>query len=145
MKIELKNFELADKSYMWKTYVEAMKQHIEEMWGWDEAWQENNFNNELTQSNTQIIFAGGERVGYLQTEPESCGIFIRMIILEPKCQSKGVGAKILNMLQPSSAGQLLKLNCFEVNKEAFRFYQKNGFTVTKTDEKFISMQRVTKG
>ena len=145
MIIELKNFDLADKPYMWKTYVAAMKQHIEEMWGWDEVWQENNFNNELAQSNTQIIFAGGDRVGYLQTEQESCGIFIRMIILEPKHQSKGIGEKILDMLQPSLVGQLLKLNCFEVNKEAFRFYQKNGFTVTSTDKKFIRMQRATKG
>ena len=143
MRIHFQEYDNNDKAFIWKTYVNAMKPHIEKIWGWDQSWQENDFNLGLKQCKTEVIFVDGCVAGYLQTEQKGNALFIRMLILIPEYQSKGIGTKILDMLQPLTSGNLLKLNCFKINKNAYRFYKKSGFDEIKTDENYIYLQRHT--
>ena len=141
MKIKLQAYQNSDREYLWRTYVDAMERHIEEMWGWDSAWQENDFEQSLSEYQTSILFSSDERIGYLQIKNNPDNTFISMIIIEPHHQSKGLGPRILEMVQSSRPNLPLTLRCFQVNKSACKFYIKCGFKVVETDDYFITMRR----
>lgn len=141
MEIELGNYRPIDKPYLWDIYVSALRNYIDEMWNWDQSWQENKFEESLKKYQTKVIYYHGIRVGYTQIEKMEECTDISMLILEPDFQSKGIGSKILDILQPDSPDLSLRLNCFQVNVRAYRFYLRCGFKVLKTDDKLIYMQR----
>lgn len=141
MNIQFQPYKEGDKSYLWNTYVRAMKPHIEKMWGWDTAWQENDFEQRLVEYQTSILKVFSERIGYLQVKYNVEDTFISMIILEPPHQSRGLGPKILEKVQSTQPDKPLTLRCFQVNQSAFKFYVRSGFEVSDRDDYFISMYR----
>lgn len=141
MDIKFEPYKKSDKSYLWDTYVKAMKPHIEKMWGWDLEWQKNDFEKNLIEYQTLILNVSSERIGYLQLKYDLEVTFISMIILEPQYQSKGFGPRILEMVQSFQPKMPLTLRCFQVNQPAYNFYVRCGFEVMDTNDYFISMQR----
>ncbi len=141
MDITFQPYQKNDKTYLWMTYEQAMKTHIEEMWGWDMTWQKNDFENSLMEYQTFILSTPIDRIGYLQLKYNLENTFISMIILEPQYQSRGFGPRILEMVQSVQPEKPLTLRCFQANKLAYTFYIRCGFEVLGTDDYFISMQR----
>lgn len=141
MNIKFQQYSDVDKHYIWEAYVGSMKQHIEKMWGWDTAWQEDTFEKSLLEYETFTLINTSERVGYIQVKYNPDNTFLSMLILNPHWQSKGIGPKVLDMLQSYYPEKPLTLRCFQVNKSAFDFYKRSGFEVVSTDEYFISMIR----
>lgn len=141
MNVEFHPYQEADKDYLWRVYVEAMKAHIQKMWGWDTAWQEENFEKSLIDYDTSTLQLSTKRIGYLQAKYNQESTFISMIILEPLYQSKGLGPVILDKIQCIQPDKPLTLRCFQVNKSAYEFYIRSGFEVFETDDNFISMRR----
>ncbi len=143
MKVEIQNYEPSDKLYVWETYVYSMKHYVEEIWGWDDAWQQNDFETGFEKYETKILKLDQSKIGYLQFKQESKYTYISMLVLNPKYQSKGIGFELLNTLQPGTPDKSLRLNCFKINESAYKFYLKCGFKAFKTDEKFIYLERNT--
>ncbi|MDT0618895.1 GNAT family N-acetyltransferase [Salinisphaera sp. P385] len=141
MHLAFQPYRAGDKAYLWAIYVEAMKPHISTMWGWDIAWQENDFAKSLAAYETWVLADGERRIGYLQVRDNRDSIFIAMIIIEPGFRSRGYGPAILDKLQGDRPGKPLTLRCFRVNTAAYRFYIRCGFRVVRTDEYFIVMHR----
>lgn len=141
MSIEFQSYQEDDKDYLWNIYVRAMKPHIEKMWGWDTAWQKENFEQSLIEYSSSTLKSASERIGYLQVKYNPESTFISMIILEPRYQSKGFGPKILDKVQGIWPEKPLTLRCFQVNQPAYDFYIRSGFEVVETDDYFISMRR----
>ncbi len=146
-----------DLPYLWKTYITALKQHIETIWGWDEKWQKSDFLKSLSDYQTSIVVCEGVAIGYvqfkliqfkaIQFEPiqfksNSEDLYINMIILEAGYQSKGIGAKLLASIQTEQARNTINLKCFKVNTAAYRFYLRNGFEVISEDEYSYLLSRI---
>ena len=142
MDIELRDFQTEDMAYLWEVYVNALKHYIEELWGWDQSWQEHRFEKRLKGYQTKLIYFNGTTVGYTQIEILDNSLDIPMLILEPQYQPRGIGSAVLNILQHKEPHKPLTLNCFKTNKRAYRFYLYCNFNVTKTDDRFIYMQRL---
>ncbi|MDT0634765.1 GNAT family N-acetyltransferase [Spectribacter hydrogenoxidans] len=141
MRLAFQPYRAGDKPYLWTTYVEAMKPHISRMWGWDAAWQENDFAKGLRRYETLVLEDSDCRLGYLQVRNNRDSTFIAMIILEPGCRSRGYGPTVLDKLQNERPGKPLTLRCFRVNTAAYQFYIRCGFRVVRTDDYFIAMHR----
>lgn len=144
MNIELHSYEPIDKLYIWDTYTDSMKDYIEKIWGWDDGWQKNDFETGFDRYETKILKLDQSKIGYIQFKCEPQETYISMLVIEPMHQSMGVGTKLLEILQPSSPNGSLRLNCFTVNKGAYRFYLKCGFKILKMDDNFIYFQRYNK-
>lgn len=142
MKITLQPYRTADKSYIWSTYLAAMKAHISAMWGWDDKWQEEDFEKSLSMYSTYILATDHDRLGYIQISAEAESTYINMLILEPRYQSQGIGPVVLGKVRRHNSNQPLSLRCFQVNKHAYNFYLKEGFEVIDSDDKFIHMRHV---
>ncbi len=141
MGLELINATEADKSYIWDLYVSAMKSYVEKIWGWDNDWQLNDFNNQYFILNTSLILVDGEKAGYVQHSFNKKYIYISMILLELSFQRKGFGADVLEIIQRLQPEKPLRLRCFHLNDRALKFYLSNGFTQIETQEHSVILER----
>lgn len=140
MNIKLTQHKKGNIFYLWFTYQNAMKHHIERIWGWDESWQINDFNNNIKAFETDLITVDTEFAGYVQYKENENNIYINMLILEPAFQGQSLGPEVLQKLLSDSGKKEIELKCFKVNDRAFQFYQSQGFKVIADDENFYTLR-----
>ena len=90
---------------------------------WRERWR-----NELTKSADIVIAeAGGELIGFVTVDPQTC--YLDQIVVAPEHWASGVGTALIAVAkQLSPTG--LELHVNTDNARAIRFYEKLGFSVT---------------
>ncbi len=118
-----------------------MGQFVAEIWGWNQAWQRSDFNQHFDPENITLVLVGNELVGYCQVEDQGKVLFIRMLLLIPEYQSKGIGSYLISAVIESARAQSkdVSLQVFKVNKRARRFYEHHGFRVTNTTPSSFTM------
>ena len=119
----------------------VFRSHIEEIWGWREEWQRENFTRLFELSRTEVVEVGERTVGYVQTEREAHRLYLRNIALHPKVQGQGIGTVLMRQLQQESekGGVPLELVLFRTNPRALEFYERLGFKETGRTSDFIEM------
>jgi ribosomal protein S18 acetylase RimI-like enzyme len=135
-----KNYKEQDKPYIWQIYVNAMKLHISKIWGWDLGWQRKDFDKNLAEYNTCLVKFQEKTIGNIQYKIETQRSYINMLIIEPKYQSQGLGAKVISKIKTFNPEKPLELRCFKINQSAFAFYQSLGFEVIDSDDCFYSLR-----
>ena len=108
-----------------------MRSYVSEIWGWDEAWQENDFSTHFDPRCVTLVHKGRALVGYSHVENGGGRLFMRMIVVHPDHQRKGIGTKLLESVIASGEEQSksVGLEVFKINHEAKKFYEKHGFNV----------------
>lgn len=145
MNIKFQPYKASAKNYIWQTYVCSMKHHIENIWSWDEGWQQKDFKKNLKKYHILLIHYKDKPIGYVQFTNNSENTYINMLILESEYQSKGIGVKVLESIQKSNNNLPLELKCFKANQAAYQFYINNEFKVLTSDDCFISLRRKREG
>lgn len=129
-----------EKPAIWRLYESEMRHHIEDIWGWDAAWQVADFDKAWSTSSTYIVEVDGVFGGYVQLDLGAVENYLRMIVLVPGCRSMGIGARLLaEMLRISRQdGRNLCLRVFRTNAAAKRFYEREGwFSVADDGDGFL--------
>ena len=123
--------EETDREAIYELYCLVMRGLIAEIWGWDERWQENDFSAHFEPKSITLAHHTHELVGYSQVETRGVHLFIRMIVVHPHHQRKGIGRKLLESAIESAKeqSQSIELEVFKINIEAMRFYKRFGFIV----------------
>jgi GNAT superfamily N-acetyltransferase len=137
---------LADeKPAIWRLYESEMKHHIEQIWGWDAAWQTADFDKAFATSETYIVEVDGSFGGYVQLDLGSVENYLRMVILLPEFRSSGAGARLLAQIVRVSRqhGRHLSLRVFRTNAAAKRFYEREGWFAAAEDGDFFLMKHGT--
>ena len=108
-----------------------MRGYISEIWGWDEQWQESDFSAHFDSQGITLVYKEQELVGYSHVENRGGQLFIRMIVVHPHHQRKGIGGKLLESVitlgNEQSKG--VGLEVFKINDKAKKFYGRYGFNV----------------
>lgn len=112
-------------------YCLVMRGYISKIWGWDEQWQEKDFSTHFVPEGITLVHEENELVGYSHIDNRDGQLFIRMIVVHPHHQRKGIGEKLLESILASGKEQSKKvgLEVFKINNEAKKFYEKYGFNV----------------
>ena len=141
MKVSTRAAHADDKSQVWAFYEAAMRPHIDLIWGWDIAWQLAHFDEAYAVAATYIIDVDGVRAGYIQLDLGDTANYLRMLVIAPAFQSRGVGATLLTELLRVSGGhgRALSLRVFRTNGAAKRFYEREGWYVAEDQGDFILM------
>ena len=123
--------EQADRATLFKLYCLVMRSYVSEIWGWDEQWQENDFSTHFDPEGITLAHNERELVGYSHVENRGGQLFIRMIVVHPHHQRKGIGGKLLESVIASGKEQFRRigLEVFKINHEAKKFYERYGFDV----------------
>lgn len=108
-----------------------MRGFISEIWGWDEQWQENDFSAHFDPKDITLVHKERELVGYSHVENRDGQLFLRMIVVHPHHQRKGIGRKLLESVIASGDEQSkgVELEVFKINDRAKKFYERFGFSV----------------
>ena len=80
-----------DLDSLFDLHCAAFRAHVEDLWGWDEAWQRTTFKREVRSSDTSVVEVAGKMGGYVQTDTDSHRLRLRNIALLPDVREDGVG------------------------------------------------------
>jgi len=120
-----------DEAVIFDVYCRVMKEYIAEIWGWDQEWQEQDFIKHFSPENITVVRKDNKAIGYSQIEDHGHRLYIRMLLLLPQHQHKGIGSRLLNAVIEKAKVQSksLALQVFKINAQAKRFYERHGFQV----------------
>ncbi|ENX6458297.1 GNAT family N-acetyltransferase, partial [Vibrio vulnificus] len=93
-------------------------------------------------TNFDILF-NGEVVGAIRLAFDNYGCYVRDLQVSEKYQNKGIGALALSeceRLAIESGANRLRLRVFKISP-AFHLYERVGFVVDSSDDRFYSMSR----
>lgn len=132
----------SDKPGIWRLYEEALRHHIEAIWGWDDAWQTNYFDQAFLSLQTRVVEVDGQFAGYVQVDAGEAEDYLSMLVLAPAYCSLGVGAQLLSTIQAESRSKQrgLYLRVFRTNNSARRFYERRGWAVVVDEGDFLVMR-----
>ena len=132
----------SDKPGIWHLYEHALRHHIEAIWGWDDAWQADYFDQAFTTLTTRVVEVDGKFAGYLQVDAGEVDDYLSMLVLAPAYRSLGVGAQLLSEIRADSRrkGRGLYLRVFRTNGAAKRFYEREGWTLVANEGDFLVMR-----
>src|SRR5438105_15348131 len=127
---------------MFALHCLVFREHIVQLWGWDETWQRKNFRAEVSSSSCSVILHSGAPVGYVQTAEAPVGIRLWNLAIQPMYQGRGIGRSEVKTFQQLAAqrGVPLTLQVFPTNARAQRFYERLGFLEISRTRTGIEME-----
>ena len=122
---------LGDQAQLFELYRSVMGGYVEQIWGWDSRWQENDFSEHFDPEQVTVVVSEEQAVGYAQVENRGRELYVRMLLLAPEHQNKGIGANVLKRVIAGASEQHLgvTLQVFKINARAKHFYEHHGFRV----------------
>lgn len=136
MNLEFRPVSSADHETLYALHVSLFRDYIEQVWGWNEEKQIENFRKEMKDSGNLTIFHDGKFVGYLQRRDHHDHIYLMNLAITPENQGYGIGSEMIKRLQHEC--QLreidLILSVFRANNRAIDFYRRHDFEITEITE-----------
>jgi ribosomal protein S18 acetylase RimI-like enzyme len=131
----------ADQDGLYALHVELFRHHIEQIWGWDDDWQLDNFKEEWAEVRTEILSQDGELLGYIQTRQESDHFYVLNLAVYPGSQCLGLGSMAMEVLKQRAIfeGLSIKLSVFRTNQRVIEFYKRLGFEIEAETETGLRM------
>ena len=74
-----------DRAAIRALYEQALRGHIETIWGWDPAGQQANFDQAYTTMATLVVEQDGAMRGYIQLNLQAPEVYLSMLVLSPDC------------------------------------------------------------
>lgn len=140
-KFSLRKGEAKDQSWLFELYRLTLGPAIELTWGWDEGFQQENFNLHLAAEKFEILMIEHNNIGGFVLEEHEDHLWLEMLLIHPGYQRKGIGAQIMKQLQRESVAKnkVLKLSVIKANPVR-QFYLKLGFCQYEDDGSFYKLQ-----
>jgi len=131
-----------DRSFLYALHCQTMRGIIEQTWGWDEAWQQEDFNRRFREYTVSIIEHAGGATGALVLESKPDSIYIHEVQVSPEHQGMGIGGAVVQSVieQAASRRVAVTLSVLEVNPRARQLYERLGFKVTAFDAPFFRVR-----
>ncbi len=122
----------ADSEFCYRLHKAAMGDYITAIWGWDEEVQRDFHARAFNPGRWQIITADGDDIGMLDVERRPGEIYLARIELDPRCQGRGIGTRLISALieEATHKDQDLVLDVLSVNHRAQALYQRLGLAET---------------
>ena len=135
MDVSLRPATDGDYDFLWWLKGTTMRDYVEAIWGWDEAFQRQYFRDRFDPARLEIVERGGEAIGYLSVERREDAIFLGVIEIAPDHQGRGIGTGLIRDLQHEARGRgvPLKLQVLQGNP-ARDLYERLGFAATGETE-----------
>lgn len=141
--MEIKPVTNQHKSELFNIHELCFREHIEEIWGWDDMWQWDHFCKEWNESKWRILLDREIIIGYLCWSINTDHLYLKNISLIPEYQSKGLGKKAMAFIEDIALKNNLpvKLSIFKTNTRVHKFYNGLGYKVTEVEETGARMMK----
>jgi len=130
-----------DYEFAYRVHRAAMREAVEQTYGWDEAWQARYFREHFDPAKRQIIRCDGVDVGVLSVEEREDSLFLALVAILPEYQGRGIGTTLIRRLQRrAKAGSVpVTLQVLKINR-ARALYERLGFVLTGETETHYQMR-----
>jgi ribosomal protein S18 acetylase RimI-like enzyme len=119
-----------------------MREVIEKTWGWDEAWQLQDFDRRFREYVVSVIECEGHAVGGLLLERKPDSVYIHELQVLPDYQGLGIGTAVVERVieEAAACGVPVTLSVVPANPRAKQLYERLGFEVTAFEAPFFRMR-----
>ena len=131
-----------DYEFLYNLNVTTLRDAVEAMWGWDEAFQRRHFDSHFDPASRQIIVLAGRDVGVLVVEERPGETFLALIEVAPAYQNQGLGTRVVRdvLARAHGRGRPVTLTVLKTNPRAHRLYERLGFAVYEEREERYLMR-----
>ena len=136
----------SDRTFLYTLHRTTMRGVIEKTWGWDDAWQQTDFDRRYADYIVSIIEIDGRAAGSLWIEWKPDSLYVHELQVMPGFQSKGLGTAVMQDLieQAAARGLPVTLAVVPANIRAQHIYERLGFVVTAVEHPFIRMSHTAR-
>ena len=129
-----------DYDFLYDLLVATMKEYVDALWGWEDAYQQQRFRNKFIPQQYQIITVDQRDVGAMAVERDDAQWFLAEIQILPAHQNDGIGTLVIEDLVRQARQQDLPtaLQVLKINP-ARRLYERLGFYQSGETETHIQM------
>lgn len=126
----------ADYDFLYALHREVIREYVEPIWGWHEAWQAEYFREKFDTQGRWIIVVDDQDGGVVVIEEKEAEIYLALIELLPRFQGLGLGTAIISDLMEKARARHvpLTLDVLRTNKPARKLYERLGFRVQRESE-----------
>ena len=119
-----------DYGFLYDLHRAAMKNYVDQTWGWDEAFQQRMFRESFDPRPLRIVQVAGQDAGVIWVERRPAEIFLSLIEIHPIYQGRGIGTAVVGDIfsEARDAGLPVTLRVLKVNP-ARKLYERLGFVV----------------
>ena len=119
----------ADSGWCYRLHRAVMRDYVDAVRGWDDDVQQAFHERHFDPAGTRIIVHDGHDAGVLVTEYGPDTIYLKRIEIDPECQRRGIGSRVIGQLlrEASDRGQPVELDVLVVNPGARALYRRLGF------------------
>ncbi len=132
----------ADLAFAYEIKKVALREYVEQTWGWDEDYQWQRHVEGFDPARAQIATYRGVDVGWLGVQREEQEIRVLEVFISPAYQGRGMGTFLLGQLlgEARERGVPVKLRVLRVNTRAKRLYERLGSSVVSETETHYVME-----
>ena len=140
-KVGLRSAVPEDADFLYNLLKATMQEYVTQVWGWDEQWQRQYFQENFIPDKERIIIKGEEEIGVISTEKYDDEIFLAKIYILPEHQGQHIGTELIEGVlgEAFDLGLPVTLRVLKVNP-AKRLYDRLGFVVTGETETHYLMK-----
>lgn len=123
-------------------YVAAYRDHIDTIWGWNDAWQRRDFGCLFERVRPLVVVDAARDVGYLQVLWRAGALHLANIVLVAEARGSGRGGRVLGHLQARAERleRAVTLRVFRTNARAGAFYARHGFWRSGQSDTHVEMR-----
>lgn len=132
----LENVDVEDKSIIYQIKKSSIRPYVEKIWGWDEEYQLEDFENSFCLEDVKKIMVEKTLVGFVEILDSEEAINISEIHIIPSYQGLGIGGSIIREIlnNAMAMSKPVTLGCFKDNIQAVKLYNRLGFNVVNETE-----------
>ena len=108
---------------------------------WSDEWNREHLKGMISRNQHWSIVIDSELIGFVQWSQRLDELHVQYLAIAPEFVRLGIGSKVLQELQAKARQDCvpITLALFHNHPEAVAFYQKAGFTVVDTTDRFVRM------
>ena len=143
MKITYRQATQDDYQFLYELKVASMRDYVDQVYGWDDAFQEEFFEKDFRADDLTIIQVDGRDLGMYELSKDKEGLFIKRIEIHPESQNKGIGSQVIQHILSENESTSAWLMVFKINP-AQKLYERLGFVKADETDTHFKMIRQNK-
>ena len=142
--LSLRKARASDSEFIFTVKKAAYREYVEQVWGWDDDYQQERHNKEFASYDFHIIQFRETNVGFFITSSTSDTLKVNQIFILPEYQGRGIGSACMTRIidDANLEQKFVVLQVLKVNTRGITFYQRLGFTIVGESTTHFQMEKL---
>jgi len=142
--LNIRKARASDSEFVFAVKEAAYREYVEQVWGWDDSYQQERHNKEFASYDFHIIQFRETDVGFFITSSISDTLKVNQIFIFPEYQGKGIGSACMTRIidDANLEHRSVVLQVLKVNTRGIALYKRLGFKIVGEDSIYFQMEKL---